>query len=958
MKKIIHLALRTGYSFRQVFGHIEKTLEFANENIIGIADTGNTFSQYEIEKACKKNKSLKPIYGVRLNVVKDGTQQVKPRGQFGPEYIFIAKNQKGLREIYSLIKTSYDNFYYRGNLSFTDVTRLSENVIVIAEDVQDTTRLDYIALTTTTPKYMYEEGIEQNIPFIAIVNNFYPNVDDHDTYELLVGSMNACRQTYPQHILSTEEWYKFQISKGRFGENLEKAVENTHVVSNLCEHITLAKAPMIKAKSSSSIEYLCKIGAKKKKIDIINDGVYKERYDYEINLIKERGFDDYFLVVADMIAKAKKKMLVGPGRGSSGGSLVCYIMGITEVDPIVHGLIFERFIDVTRFDLPDIDIDFPDSSRDGVIKQLIKDYGEDKVKHIANISTLKAKSAIGNFAKGLGIPPSETETVKNAIIQRSGGDVRSRQCIEDTLKTTEVGKEFAEKYPPMKLVASVEGHPDHSSVHAAGIIVCNDPIHYYGGTNARDNTVMVNKHSSEYLNLLKIDVLGLRTLAVLETCADLVGMDHMEFYDLPLDDAGAYQIFNDNRLNGIFQFEGHSLATLAKKMGIHIFEDIVAITSLARPGALYSGGAARYVKYRLGQDSPVYYGDKHKEITEMTYGIVVFQEQILRICKEIGNMSWEDVNILRRGLSKSYGEEFFAGYKAKYMIGAKENGYDLEGAEFIWGEVCYGGNYAFNRSHAVAYGLVSYWTAYMKARYPTEFVVACLNNEKDEDSSIKILRDAIENDGLEYDPVDPDKSGLYWSAIDGKIVGGLTNIKGIGVAKARTIIKARSGEEKLTPSLYKSLLNPKTPFDHLYPCRRYFSEIYDNPEKYGLTSSPSMIKDVDHPGTFTFIGQLKMKNVRDLNEYVNLQKRDGKVLKDHTIELAIKVEDDTDSIMGGIGRFDYEEMGREVAEFGAIDEDYFIIMGEIKGENSRYVRIKNIMKIKPEEFGYKDETSF
>lgn len=970
MKEMIHLALKTGYSFRQVFGHIDKTMEFHREGAIGIADLTNTFSHYEIEMACKeKNKEkeiLKPIYGVRLNVVEHGGEKVKPRGQFGPEYIFIAKNEDGLKEIYNLVKINYENFYYRGNLSFRDVTSLSKNVIVIAEDVQDTKRLDYIALTTTTPNYMYEVGVEEKIPFVAIVNNFFPEKGDYETYELLVGSRNSCLQTYPQHILSTQEWYDFQKSKKREHGFLIEAIDNTHEISKSVKHIILPKAPMIKSKGKTKIEYLCKIGARKKKINI-TEGEYADRYNREMELIKDRGFDDYFIVVADMISKAKKKMLVGPGRGSSGGSLVCYIMGITEVDPIVHGLMFERFIDVTRFDLPDIDIDFPDSTRDKVIKDLTKEYGNDKVKHIANVTTMKSKSAIGNFAKGLGIPPSETETIKNAIIERSGGDIRSKHCMEDTFKTTDVGKTFVEKYPAMELVARVESHPYNSSVHAAGIIVCNDPVHFYGGTNERDNTVMTNKYGAEYLNLLKIDVLGLRTLAVLGDCAKMVGMSHMDLYDLPLDDDLVYKTFNDHRLNGIFQFEGHSLATLTKKMGIHIFEDIVAITSLARPGALYSGGASRYVKYRLGEDNPVYYGEKHREITEATYGIVVFQEQILRICREIGSMSWADVNILRRGLSKSYGEAFFAGYKEKYMKGAIENGYTEEGAEFIWGEVCYGGNYAFNRSHAVAYGLVSYWTAYMKSHYPLEFVVSCLNNEKDEESSVKILRDAIEHDDIEYDPIDPDNSGLYWSVVereteaDGQmitekiIVGGLTNIKGIGVSKARKIIKSRTGEEELTPSLYKALISPKTPFDHLYPTKRYFGDIYDNPEKYGLSKAPDFIKDVDKIGKFTFIGQLRMKNVRDLNEFVNLQKRGGKVLKSHTIELAIKVEDDTDSIMAGIGRFEYEKIGREIAELGVVDEDYFIIMGEIRGENSRYVRVKNIMKIKPEEFGFVED---
>lgn len=314
MKTIIHLALKTGYSFRQVFGHIEQMMDYNNEGYIGISDSGNTFSQYEIEMLCKDNKELKPIYGVRLTVVKNGTTQVKPRGQFGCEYIFIAKNDEGLKEIYNLCKINYDNFYYRGNLSFRDVESLSDSVIVIAEDVQCTDRLDYIALTTTTPGYMYDVGLEESIPFVAIVNNYYPKAEDHETYEILVGSRNSCNQTYPQHILSTQEWFEFQYEKGRSDENLISAIDNTHVIAKQCDRIMLPKAPMIKASSKQSMEFLCKIGAKNKNIDL-TEGEYADRYENELKLIKERGFDDYFLVVADMISKAKKKMLVGPGRG-------------------------------------------------------------------------------------------------------------------------------------------------------------------------------------------------------------------------------------------------------------------------------------------------------------------------------------------------------------------------------------------------------------------------------------------------------------------------------------------------------------------------------------------------------------------------------------------------------------------------------------------------------------------
>jgi len=954
MKKIVHLALRTGYSFKKVYGHLDEILKYGSETgYIGVSDLGVTHSHPTIEQRLndfssyktaasqfgrEKIENIKPIYSVRLTVVKDATERVKPRGQFGCEYILIAKNTDGLSEIYNLVKIFYENFYYRGNISLKDIYALSDNVIVIAENFDKPKRIDYIALTTTTPK-MFKEY--KGIPKVAIINNFYPKEEDRDVYEIFTYRDN-CHQTYPQHILSTKEW--FELYKNN--PEAKSAIKNTHKIAKQCCNIQLKKADLVKYKGPEKIEFLCKIGAKKLGIDIKNKGEYKSRYDREIKLILEKGYQDYFLIVADMIKKAKTKMLVGPARGSSGGSLVCYLIGITEcMDPIKFDLLFERFIDINRSDLPDIDIDFPDTKRNLVIKQLMEQYGQEKVRQIANISTMKPKIAIGEFAKSLGIPPYETDAVKNAIIERSGGDARAAMRMKDTFKTTSIGKEFIKKYPAMNEVSKIENHPRHSSVHAAGIIVCNEDIDVFSGVNVRDGTAMVDKKTSEYLGLLKIDVLGLRTLSILEECADMIGMKYEEYYKLPLESKKTFKVFNKMRLSGIFQFEGYSLGQLTKKMGIDSFEDITAITSLARPGALYSGGAARYVKYRLGEDTPVFYGNLHKKITKDTFGIVVYQEQILKICREIGGMNWTDVNALRKALSKSMGKEYFNRYKEKFVKGAKEREYSEEEADFLWGEIENGGAYAFNRSHAVAYAIISYWCAHIKARHPKEFLVANLNHAKDDDSAIKLLRDITVNEKIKYVSIDPDESLKKWSVNSkGIVVGGLLNIHGIGPAAANKIIKSRETGESLPPGIITKMLHPETPFNILFPCKHHWGDLYDNHQKYGLSAPPSLINDVQEKGDYLFIGRLMNKNVRDLNEYVNLQKRNGKVLEDHTLELAIKLEDDTDSIMGTIGRFEYEEKGREIAEEGTVDKDWYLVKGTIK-YNSRYVVIKQIMKL-------------
>jgi len=955
--EMVNLALKTGFSFKRCYMHIEHLVEHENDNkCVGIADDNGSFGFYFLEKLLKEHPDTKPIYGVRLNVVRDGTEKVKPRGQFGPEYIFLAKNTKGIKEIYNLIKINFDNFYYRGQISYRDVCDLSKNVVVISEDPWDHVRIDFLAITQKISKRVISHW-RGRVAFVAINTNWYEKESDHDVYELLVGPRNSETQTYPQHILTTEDWVDWQLHKDVLTEEeLDESINNTHFIANGIYRYDLPRAPMIKAlPGSSTLEFLCKVGARKKGINI-KEGVYADRYNREMKLINEKGFQDYFIVVADMIKKAKKKMLVGPGRGSSGGSLVCFLTGITEcIDPIEHELLFERFIDITRDDLPDIDIDFPDKHRQGVIKQLIKDYGEDHVKQIANISRMKPKSAIGEFAKGLRIPIKDTEELKGAIIEHSGGDARAAFCMEDTFQETDIGKAFIEKYPDMNCVRYIENHPSHTSVHAAGVIVCNDRIYYYVGVNARDNTAMVEKKGAEDLNLLKIDVLGLRTLSILEDCAKMLGMKHDMYYDLPFTNQPVYDLLNDGRVEGIFQFEGQALKMVTKRMHVTKFDDMIAITSLGRPGALRSGGTNRYVKYHSGEEEPIYFGDKHKEITEATYGIVIFQEQILDMCRKIGNMTWEDVNQLRRALSKSLGKEFFLKYKEKFVKGALENGYFDQDAEFLWGEIEHGGSYAFNKSHAAAYAVISYWTAYMKANYPREFVVANLRNSKDDDSALKILRDAVENNGLEYMAIDPDESEVDWS-VNSKnvIVGGLTNIEGIGPKKANEIIKMRNGEKSWTPSIVGKLANPETKFDILWPCRHYFGDVYENPAKYGLTEAPSLMKEINGEGEYIFIGQIKSRDIHDLNDYVEVLKRGGNLFEEgQHVELKMRMEDDTDALTAVIGRYDFNKMDAQgIAESAKIDEDWFLIQGKAWGDGS-YVRVITIIKLDKFDYGIK-----
>lgn len=928
MKEIIHLALRTEYTFRKVYGYADKLYEYGN-SAVGIADLNGTFGFVSLEKQCKKAK-LKPIFGIRLMVVEDAS--LKGRARYhGPVYIFIAKNPDGLKEIYKLSELAYEQFHYWPRIGLKDVFNLSQNVIVIAENFITEDRVDYISLSPSTPAMIKDF----DIPKAAIVNNYYPSAMDKPIYELITSQ--GFEHTYPQHILTTKEWMRICKDK--------EAINNTHAIADSCDHFELNRAPMVGYNGRLKMMNEIKLGAIKKEVDIESEP-YKTRLEKELALIKEKDYGDYFMVVADMIKKAKAKgILVGPSRGSSAGSLVCYLLSITEIDPMKFGLIFERFIDINREDLPDIDIDFPDDKRQVVIKQLVNDYGKDKVGHIATIAKLKPKSAIGRFAKELGIPPYETEGVKDSILERSGGDARAAMCIMDTFESTEIGKEFIEKFPSMKLVERIENHSDHVGVHAAGIVVCNDPIVNFAGRNTRDDMIMVDKKEAEYLNLLKIDVLGLRTLSVLYDCATLAGYDPHIYYSLPLDDQDAFRLMTECRWSGIFQFEGQALQFVTRQIGVHEFNDIVAITALARPGSMNSGGTNKYIKAKLGEIEPVYYGDIHKSITEETFGITVYQEQMMNMAREIGAMSWEDVSSLRKAASKSMGDEFFSQYKDQFIKGAIEiNGFDPDDALEMWSDIQHSGSWIFNKSHAVSYALISYWTAWAKAHYPLEFAAANLNNARNEDSALKLLRDMVINDGIEYEALDPDLSQVKWSISDGKLLGGLMSVKGIGEKKAKDIVSRRENGYPYTPSIVKMLMNPQTIFSSLFPCREKWGKLYENPIEYGLIYPPQDIATVEE-GDCVIIGKVVSRDLRDRNDYQSIQKRGGSIVTKNQFYFKFYVEDDTDSIMCMISPRDFDRLnGKHLSETLKEGETWVLVKGSIRSD-WRMVTVSEIVNL-------------
>jgi DNA polymerase III alpha subunit len=920
---MINIKTRTEFTFREVYGPIAKVLA-ATSGPIGITDRNGTWGHVTFEAACVK-AGRKPLLGTELAVVDDSKLRMKQ----GINWMsFLAKNDLGLREIYELVSysTARDNFYYIPRIDYDALAGVSDNVVILSGAYPKWERLPkkktiFAELSPISHPRTLEMAKQYKLPLVATSDNFYPSIPDKRVYEVISGRERQTRTT-PMHLLTEAEWRLLWPAAP------EEALLNQQKIVDLC-NAKLPKATMVHFTDQPPLRALCEKAAKGRGINL-KDKVYSDRLKRELDLIAEKKFEDYFYLVTDIVSYAKQHMLVGPARGSSCGSLVCYLLGITDIDPIPYDLLFERFIDVNRKDLPDIDIDFPDDRRDMVFAYIGEKYGHDCVARLGTILRYKAKSTITDVAKELNIPAWEVADLKEAILERSKGDARSGFCILDTFEQLEIGRKTLEKYPQLKIAGEIEEHAKAKGQHAAGIVVTADTVSRYCSVDQQTGAAQVDKEDAEKLSLLKIDALGLRTLSVLQDCLDQVGWSREQLVRYRTDDEEAFAILNDRKFSGIFQFEGYALQSLCSQMKVENFEDIASLTALARPGPLNSGGATEFLRRRTGEAEAVHLHPLIAHTTAITYGVVVYQEQVMQIAREMGQLSWEDVSSLRKAMSKSLGKEFFDGYWAKFRLGALKQKVKEEDAQRVWENINTMGSWSFNRSHAVAYGMVSYWTMVLKAKYPLEFATAGLRNARDDDQGIQLLRE-LYKEGFKYKAYDVELSQKTWTVQKGVLIGGLLNVKGIGEKTADDIISRRANGLPLTAGQRNKLANGTTPFDMVFECEDRWGHIKRNPEKYGIKTPISDLGSltIEDEGEFLIMGKVKKKDLRDLNDLSSLQKRGGRRINGQALYLNLAIEDDTGSMIISIDRHHYLRWGVPLVETAKIG-DWFLFKGDLK----------------------------
>ena len=911
---MIQLKVRSEFSFKQTFAPLPRLIDRLRSlqvRAAGMVDMdGSTWGHVRWEKACRE-AGIQPMFGAEFVVVPklDGATQTPTAWVLArdPGALYRTSTLAHTQKIAGRPALTLDQFAEaQGMVKFAGSALLDH-----PDYLDPQTYVDVAPGSVLHTSRALSLARRTGAGLVWTSDNYFSAPEDRP----LFGLTGRQEKPTPQHLLGTDQ-ARVTMSMLTDKEWAQAFVNMEQIVAHL-KGVELPRAPVIKL--DGDIEALARAGIKSRFKKWTPE--YEERLQRELTLVKEKAFDSYFLMVADMCNWAKERMFVGPARGSAAGSLLCYLTGITEVDPIPYGLIFERFVDVTRADLPDIDLDFPDSKRDLVYGYLAEKYGADKVARIGTISEYKPKSALAEVAKRLGIPPWETSAVRDAMFVRSSGDSRANNCLLDTLNETDAGKTLLGKFPAIRLAADIEGHASHTGVHAGGVIVCNVPISDY--CTVDEGIAQLDKVDAEALNLLKIDVLGLRTLSVIE---DSGVVPKGGFYKLKLDDPKVYDLLNSGKFAGIFQWEGQALQSVTKQITMRTFEDMGHITALARPGPMGGGAAGHFIHRHNGAEKVDVAHPSMLDYLGDTYGLVIYQEQVMRIVRELGDFSWKDTSVIRKIMSKSQGKEIFDQLGTKFIEGARAKGLTERAAKDIWDSINSMGAWAFNKSHSVAYALVSYWTCWLKAHHPLAYAAASLRNAKDDDSAFALLRE-LDSEGVTYVPFDPQRSVLNWSVIDNQLVGGFLGIKGVGPAKAKVLLDQRARGEPWTDKQLEFFDGAQLVYGDLYPAHRQFGAYYDDPESMGVAGPVLNIADFPDEGEVCFIALIREKDPRDKNEAIALAKRGGKVMRGPTAFLDMRMTDDSTSsnYLVRLDRYDYEPTGRLLMERARENVDWFLI---------------------------------
>ena len=799
-----HLHLHNEFSYLDGYGKAKNYIKKAKEigyNYIGITNHGNIDGVIQWQQECHKQK-INPIVGCEAYIVPD--RHIKTKEDRG-HITLLVKDESGWSSLCGLLtEANLTGFYNRPRVDYSMLlnTDLSGLIIMTAcaGSFLNLPGADELLsqLYSKYPNNIYFEimphdipaqhdihnkikGLSKSfpdIPFVATNDCHYIQEDEWEAQEMLLAINSKAKWSDTKrwtfgfkglHLRTADEMVEAFQKQGDWSEYIVKqAMQNTIKIARKCFQFRIPKqemslpllATMEEGEDDLLLQKYCEDGYKKIFKTDKWEKEYRDRYLQELKLIQGKNFSRYFLIVKDVIDWARSNdIVVGPGRGSSGGSLVAFLMNITQgIDPIKFKLSFSRFLSEDRQNLPDIDIDFEKRYRGKVVKYLEETYGEYNTCGISTDMKMQSRAAIRDVGRVMEIPLKDVGSFATSIW---AGE--SNSAIQSSVNGTKEGKDFAKKYPhALKLMLKMEGQTRGNSAHAAAVIISKEDLSKSNRCILikRNNRIVCNwsMEDSEYVGLMKLDVLGLSTLSVLSHIKKLINgqQQPLEFLDIPLDDSKTFALLSAGNTSGIFQLSGRSCTELCNRMGIHSFEDIIAVNALARPGPANSGMTDEYVMRKHGKKwkamHPIY-----EEITKYTYGIIVYQEQVMQVISKVAGLSESIADKIRKIIAKKsspeallpYWEQFLQGCKKTKTLSQKE-------AEKFWEELKKHASYSFNRSHSVAYGLIGYWTAYLKMHYKKEFYAASLTfgewSETNHGKNKNSLIDEIKNNGYKVMP--------------------------------------------------------------------------------------------------------------------------------------------------------------------------------------------------------------
>lgn len=905
------MRIRSGFSFRYGYGFLRDLLPRIETPYAPLTDRGSCYGFNQWRKLCAK-ADKKPIFGFEVAV----TSSLNAKETDRAYVTLLALDALGpLNEAFQKATMSSGSEVI---LSYAQLNNIPEDKVAIMvgrhirHDQLDPNRKWYFAESPSALPRTRQQSRDLGWIPIASSDNTYPAPADELAWRILLGR-DAQNQTWPQHVMGDGELAAYAPPA---------SFVNRDALAQLCV-AEMLRPKIVHPEVEETMEEWCERGAAELSIDL-NDKVYSNRLQHELKIIHDLGFDDYFFIIADLIRHAKRHMLVGPARGSSCGSIVCYLMGITTVDPIVHDLLFERFIDPNRTDLPDIDIDFSDQHRHLVFAYLAEKYGQARVARLGTIAYLREKSMVNTLGAYLQVPQHKLEPALRSVIRDEGNASNDYlpQYLSKAFETSLEGQRLLKEYPELEIAPRLEGHPLHHSMHAAGAIVTATPVTDYVAVDNRSNiegnlgTAELDKFDAQDLDILKIDALGLKQLSVFEDCLELLGRpkDWSFLTSLPLDDPAAFKVLNDRKFSGIFQYNGPAVQGVSSSFNVETFEDMVATTSLARPGPMNAGGTAKWIEIRTGRSQVEMPHPLFEPILGRTQGIVIYQEQVMQAGRQIGNMSWPRVTKLRKVVQYFTGKAEMESFREEFLLGSREKGIPDDDANAFWDMMLAYGSYAFNRSHAVAYSMLSYWCCWFKAYHPIEFAAAMLNHENDPERQRIMLRE-ITAEGVEYQPVDPMKSGLKWQAAGGRLVGPLTMVKGLGKKTAERFLIEREATGSLPKRALRLLENPITPLDTLEPVRHAIRKNHPDLTAVNIFSEPNPI------------GSVGDQELRDKLFMGLVIKAFPKKSKNGGNQMTCILRDDTGEIRFFINDRKYDDLGKKILESGPIGKTLWAVKG-------------------------------